>query len=716
MTGDHVIPIRPAPTAGAADCVSPLLDDLPAAWRGEVIGPGIENWAARIACSRGRPLKLHGVWPDLRAEIAWMAHWQFRDGVQVSVPALGQLAEALAWADATGRPLPSSLADADRDGLVKLYTTWFHARHNRLPTPTGGRDRFESLLRHPRLALRARLHPGAWWELDTWNPRCDPRIPLREREPLATTGCSPGTARLSWVREAIKWYFGIQLQSGALTWTTIAANHILSLLRFDRWLATLDEPATVVQDPSRASEFVAAFRLWVQDPANRPGSRSEGRASARQVNKDLRAIAQLMTFLIDNRPETRRILGPTPWDSMADAHPAVWMRQISRLRNQPPPVVEEHYVDEHALAQITACLPVLGEPRANTEAASTAADEKALTGGGDPQAMRMLLLQILTGRRASEVSLCPFDCLSPATDRAVGAAEGEQVARFHYAQSKIDAAPDTILVDAEVVAVIEEQQQWVRERFPARKVRFLFLQRLANAHGTKPYGRTNYGAVLRKFSAQANIVDGAGRPIRLSHTHRFRHTKLTRLAELGLPVHVLQRYAGHTNPTMSMHYVARREEHAEQAFLATRKFKADGTQVALSQEDHDGIHLFDRADRFLPNGFCLLPPLQSCEKGNACLTCGVFVTDDSHLATLQRQLTETTALIERTATQFHSRHGRPMPADNVWLQQRGAERDALVKLLATMQSRPGRAVQGAGSPSGPTSVSIDLTRHRRTQP
>jgi hypothetical protein len=31
-----------------------------------------------------------------------------------------------------------------------------------------------------------------------------------------------------------------------------------------------------------------------------------------------------------------------------------------------------------------------------------------------------------------------------------------------------------------------------------------------------------------------------------------------------------------------MHYVARRDEHAEQAFLATRKFKADGTRVAFS--------------------------------------------------------------------------------------------------------------------------------------
>lgn len=113
------------------------------------------------------------------------------------------------------------------------------------------------------------------------------------------------------------------------------------------------------------------------------------------------------------------------------------------------------------------------------------------------------------------------------------------------------------------------------------------------------------------------ITDSQGRLLQLSHTHRFRHTKLTRLAELGLPIHVLQRYAGHATPTMSMYYVAQREEHAEQAFLTTTKLKADGTRVQFSQQDHDSLHLFDRADRILPNGWCLLPPLQTCDKGNA---------------------------------------------------------------------------------------------------
>ena len=165
---------------------------------------------------------------------------------------------------------------------------------------------------------------------------------------------------------------------------------------------------------------------------------------------------------------------------------------------------------------------MLGEPASGTVTVTSGGSTRVLPGQGDPQLMRMLLLQILTGRRASEICLCPFDCLSPATDSAIEAAEGNAVARFRYGQSKIDAAPDTILVDAETVAVIEEQQQWLRDRFPGRDLPYLFPQRRANAHAAKPYGNTNYGRSLALFSELAQITDAAGHPVKLSHTHRFR--------------------------------------------------------------------------------------------------------------------------------------------------------------------------------------------------
>ncbi|MGW1160196.1 tyrosine-type recombinase/integrase [Streptomyces sp. NPDC002519] len=678
--------------------------DLPAEWDGEVLGPGIDGWEERAEQGRGASIKLSGLPYRLRTELAWMAHWQFRDGARVSVGAFNQIAKTLVWAAEHGRTV-RSLADLDLTAFCKLHGAWFESQHGRLPG--AAKDRLGAIFSYARLALTARLNEGPWWKLDVWYPRCDPRIPLRAREPKASERCSPGQVDIPWLRETIKFCLGTALESGALTWSTVT-KRTPCLARFGKWAAALDTPAD-------ALSLAPAFRRWTSAPETRPRLAGQP-VRPRNVNDELRAVVALMRFVLDNREECQKISGPSPWDDLTELHPAIWTRQITRSPSAPL-VNDEHYIDDQALSPITAYLPVIGASTDKKVTVALNGTEKMLKGWGDPQAMRMLLLQILTGRRASEISLCDFDCLSPATDRAIEAAEGEQVARFRYAQSKIDRAPDTILVDAEVVAVIEEQQQWVRDHFPGLEVRYLFLQRAANSNGTKPYGSSNYRRALREFSELIDITDSKGRTVQVSKTHRFRHTRITRLAELGLPVHVLQRYAGHSNPTMSMHYVARREEHSEQAFLATRKFKADGTAVTFSREDHDGMQLFNRADRFLPHGYCLLPPLQSCDKGNACLTCSVFVTDSSHLETLRRQLAETEALIQRQTSAFQARHGRPMPADNVWLVQRNAERDALAKLLTSMQESPGRPCQGAGSPTaGPTPITIDTTRHRRTWP
>jgi hypothetical protein len=497
------------------------------------------------------------------------------------------------------------------------------------------------------------------------------------------------------------------------------------LTRFDRWLTDVfSDPRGVLGNPADAAEQAAAFRRWAADPNNRLTRLNDQRFAGnpvhpRQINDDLRAVGELFAFVASNPTESRAVLGPVPWDRITETHAASWFGQVSRIPHQRE-LNDEHYVDDHALAQIPAGLPLLGLARDQQMPVTRGDGQQVMASGfGDPQAMRMILLQILTGRRASEIRTCEFDCLSPVPDRSVEAADGEEVARFRYAQSKIDIAPDTILVDREVSQVIDEQQRWVRERFPGLEPKYLFLQRIGNRLGDKPYPSGTYNWMLREFSDLVQISDGKGRPVRLSHTHRFRHTKLTRLAELGLPIHVLQRYAGHATPTMSMHYIAQRDEHAEQAFLATAKLKADGTRVEFSREDHDSLHLFDRADRFLPHGWCTLPPLQSCDKGNACLTCSVFVTDRTHRPALERQLNETEELINRSVAAFEQCHGRPMPEENVWLSQRRAEHAALTRLLTVMPDTPGRAVQGAGcgtASPGPVALDLDLTRARRTRP
>src|SRR6266702_8837482 len=200
MTGDGgTARLRLVPADGS-DPAGRLLADLPPAWHGEVIGPGIDGWETIVEGGRDRPIRLAGLPARLRHEIAWMAHWQHRDGLKVSVDVCNQLASMLAWADESGRPLPS-LAWAGKHDLLRLHGVWFHARHGRLPAEYDGRRvRLERLLSYPRLALAARLHDGAWREMDTWHPRCDPRIPLRGSH----RGCQVSISRQapSWRRAA----------------------------------------------------------------------------------------------------------------------------------------------------------------------------------------------------------------------------------------------------------------------------------------------------------------------------------------------------------------------------------------------------------------------------------------------------------------------------------------------------------------------------------
>ena len=87
----------------------------------------------------------------------------------------------------------------------------------------------------------------------------------------------------------------------------------------------------------------------------------------------------------------------------------------------------------------------------------------------------------------------------------------------------------------------------------------------------------------------------------------------------------------------------------------------------------DLLQLDRRTDRVLPNGYCLLPPIRSCDKGNACHGCDHFATDRSHLPEIRRQLAETEQLIDHRKAQHLARYGEPMSDANIWLEQRIAE-------------------------------------------
>jgi hypothetical protein len=538
-----------------------LWEQLPPEWRGPVIGPGIDNWQEISPTNRAQRLTLTGLPDVIAAEMAWMAHWQAQDGTQPSVLALSQLANVLRLAIQERHPFPPSIRAMDWPTASTLQGWFYATRWRRLP-PNYIRAQLRIVFGLARTALLARCHDGPWWELDEWYPRCDPRIPLSSREPLANHGCSPGQLTVPWLRVAAKWHLGTMLESGALRWSTISQRRLPFLRRFDRWLTTcLDGPCQALGDPATARQQAAAYARWAADRRNRTAGECDQRqlgkpVRSRLVNDELRAVAELFAFIASNPAEARTVLGIGPWQQVPDAHAASWFRQVSRIPHKPD-FNDERYVDDHALAQITAALPLIGLPRDEQMLIARGDGQQVSVAGlNDPQAMRMILLQILTGRRASEIRTCDADCIEPVTDATLAAAGEEQIARFRYAQSKIDIAPDSILVDREVTTIIEEQRRWVRERFSGQAPRHLFVQRLGNRRGDKPYASGTYTRKLRQFSDLAQITDSKGRPVRLSHlpAHEAdpagrarpahpRPTALRRSRDTN-NVHVLHRSAG----------------------------------------------------------------------------------------------------------------------------------------------------------------------------
>src|SRR5439155_8827262 len=213
---------------------------------------------------------------------------------------------------------------------------------------------------------------------------------------------------------------------------------------------------------------------------------------------------------------------------------------------------------------------------------------------------------------------------------------------------------------------------------PGATPRYLFLRMQRNRLARHPYSSKTLRGRLSVLAEALRVRDSQGRLVDFQRTHRLRHTKATDLLNAGAPIHVVQRYFGHLSPEMTMHYAATLASTHEREFLRLAKVKRDGRALELDPRDvYDLIGLDTRTDRILPNGICLLPPLQACERGNACLTCDHFATDASYLDEHEQQLGKLVELIEQRQTLFERRTGVPMGEDNVWLQGRRREQRAL---------------------------------------
>ena len=548
-------------------------------------------------------------------------------------------------------------------------------------------------------SLNVTCLPLEWWEHDLWVPGLDPRVPIREVEPTGRSTINFETFSHGWLRAAAKWHLRVSLETNRFGWST-AIRRKEGLRRFDRFLTDrgIDDPA-LVADPEDLPRLAGDFLSWMRADKSRSGSQ----LSASFCRDMQSSIGSFYLFMFDHRLEAARTLGEPRWRRLSPFHPRV-LGEAHRIRI---PAVREHLLafDDEVLAAVSAHIDLLGLAKNQTRPVVVDGVEVEVAGIGDPQAMRIYLLLVLLGRRASEILLLDRDPLLPITGVDPGGADdGQFVARLRYAQTKIEGAPDTIPVTAEVVSVIREQQAWLAERFgPGDRpgnARWLFVRHHQNRLGTAPYPYSTLATRLANLAARIGLKDAHGQPVKLSRTHALRHTKASGLINAGVPLSVVQRYMGHTSPVMTTHYAKLRETTIQEAFLTIAKRRADGTPSAVAASDlYDLLQLDRRTDRILPNGWCLLPPRQVREKGNACFTCDMFVTDRSHLPVIERQRDATLKLIEQRRANFLARHGEPMSDAHVWLEPRLREARALDLLITALRADHARAVRGAGVPA-----------------
>lgn len=599
------------------------------------------------------------------------------------------------------RVLPESIADLDPDVMTRHAVLGFERRNHRLPS-NRSRGKIRFFVRHLHLYVSARCTDRPWWSLDLWDVRADARIPVRQHEPAGDKLVDLGAIEVPWLREGVRFYLRTSLTSEMLRWSSVT-NYARTMARpFGSFITErgVDDP-TITPDRGQLRVFFTDFSEYLHSAAAR--NHPERPLSNDVIRTVESRVQSFYSFMLDHSDEAATATGDVRWSNLSDRHARLWGPAFRTKRSTAPRELSWYSATD--LQRMLSYLDVLTADKGQAVTITHPDGTISVPSGlGDPQAARIWLLQALTGRRISEILMLDHQPLEaiPGQERPADAAAADGfVAKLRYQQTKVDGITATILVEQAVVDIIAAQQRWIADRWPDLAPAYLFLNLRSHYQGQRPRTLASYNTALRRLDRIHGLTDSQGTPLRFTQTHRLRHTRATELLNDGVPIHVVQRYLGHRSPEMTMRYAATLAATAEAEFLRHKKIGANGTDIGVSPADmYDMTQLSQRTDRVLPNGVCLLPPLKTCDKGNACLTCGHFATDLTHRDELHDQRQRTQALLDTRRRQFHTRTGRHLTDDNIWVQERLREiasLDAILERLDTAQTPDGTSICGGGT-------------------
>lgn len=258
----------------------------------------------------------------------------------------------------------------------------------------------------------------------------------------------------------------------------------------------------------------------------------------------------------------------------------------------------------------------------------------------DDTTRHLVTVLVETGLRASDACNLSLDCVA---EDSVG------WPCLRYYNSKVR-AEQVVPLSPKAAVALRAQAELVRRDWPER-ARFLFPRPWGNPDGALPFSYATLESRLRRWQADIELKDEHGRPSRAT-AHQFRHTFGTRLINLGVPEHIIQRLMGHVSADMTGRYAKLHDTTLRAAFqdYCQKRVNIAGEVLGFdaggpTAEAEWVKQRLGRVQASLPNGFCGRPPQQDCPHPNACLTCTDFQTTPEFLPVHRQQADNTRVLI-----------------------------------------------------------------------
>jgi integrase/recombinase XerD len=255
-----------------------------------------------------------------------------------------------------------------------------------------------------------------------------------------------------------------------------------------------------------------------------------------------------------------------------------------------------------------------------------------------PEPLQRTVLVIRgTGLRIGELLNLPLDCLRK---------RGKQWRlRFLTAKYLVE---DELPICVELVAVIQEQQEYIRHHFGDSYDNLFGSNNSTGNHEYRPAPRImkseTFNRWLNKLATEQGICTTEGQVWHFK-SHQFRRTVATVMTNAGIRDLIIQKYLRHRSPDMQNHYKHLLKEvlaeEYQELMKETNYVDSTGKLVAVHKPQNPINEMLRRKMYQITTqyGECHRPVLKSpCQTVNACWRCEHWRTSSDDVALLKKDL------------------------------------------------------------------------------